>query len=171
MSWTNERVTELKALWADGLSANQIARQLGGTTRNAVIGKVHRLGLSNRGAPSNPGTRPARTTSKARKSEPRLARPKRSMPAVANGPPRTQVTVRACVAVDDSPGLATVMNIANHMCRWPIGDPLKEGFTLCGRKTRRGSYCEEHAQVAFLPVTTETKRSASALAKSLRRYL
>lgn len=51
LSWTDERVTALKKLWLDGLSASQIAKQLGGVTRNAVIGKVHRLGLSGRAAP------------------------------------------------------------------------------------------------------------------------
>ena len=52
MGWTDERVSTLKKLWMDGLSASQIAKQLGGVTRNAVIGKVHRLGLSGRAAPS-----------------------------------------------------------------------------------------------------------------------
>ena len=51
MSWTDERVETLKRMWADGQSASQIAKELGGVTRNAVIGKVHRLGLSNRGGP------------------------------------------------------------------------------------------------------------------------
>src|SRR3954469_7244100 len=67
MGWTDERVELLKKLWQDGLSASQIAKQLGGVTRNAVIGKVHRLGLSGRATPS----KPARTTFKA----PRPARP------------------------------------------------------------------------------------------------
>src|SRR5258708_34174835 len=58
MGWTDERVETLKKLWLDGLSASQIAKQLGGGTRNAVIGKVHRLGLSGRAAPSHP-SRPA----------------------------------------------------------------------------------------------------------------
>ena len=58
MGWTDERVEILKKLWLDGLSASQIAKQLGGVTRNAVIGKVHRLGLSGRAAPSHP-SRPA----------------------------------------------------------------------------------------------------------------
>src|SRR5258708_6054672 len=52
MSWTDERVELLKKLWQDGLSASQIAAELGGVTRNAVIGKVHRLGLSGRGQPT-----------------------------------------------------------------------------------------------------------------------
>ncbi|MCL5778227.1 GcrA cell cycle regulator [Limibaculum sp. FT325] len=65
MSWTDERVEKLKELWADGMSASQIAKQLGGVTRNAVIGKVHRLGLSNRvaggaqTAAEDPPARPA----------------------------------------------------------------------------------------------------------------
>ncbi|MFP4571276.1 GcrA family cell cycle regulator [Rhodosalinus sp.] len=50
MSWTDERVELLKKMWSEGQSASQIAKELGGVTRNAVIGKVHRLGLSNRGA-------------------------------------------------------------------------------------------------------------------------
>ncbi len=65
MGWTEERVAELKKLWAEGHSASQIAKRLGSVTRNAVIGKVHRLGLSGRATPSRPVKRP-----------PRLARPK-----------------------------------------------------------------------------------------------
>ncbi len=56
--WTDDRVTLLKKLWTDGLSASQIAKQLGGVTRNAVIGKVHRLGLAGRAAPSRPIKQP-----------------------------------------------------------------------------------------------------------------
>jgi len=59
MSWTDERVETLKRMWNEGQSASQIAKELGGVTRNAVIGKVHRLGLSNRvGAPPVPETKP-----------------------------------------------------------------------------------------------------------------
>ena len=60
MSWTDERVETLKKLWIDGLSASQIAKQLGSVTRNAVIGKVHRLGLAGRATPSRPAKRPTR---------------------------------------------------------------------------------------------------------------
>ena len=72
MAWTDERVERLKKLWTDGLSASQIAADLGGVTRNAVIGKVHRLGLSGRGKTSSTVTRsrPARN--------PASNRPKRS---------------------------------------------------------------------------------------------
>ena len=64
MSWTDERVELLKKLWGEGLSATQIARRMGGVTRNAVIGKVHRLGLSGRATPTrNARLRPRRTRS------------------------------------------------------------------------------------------------------------
>src|SRR6201993_369506 len=52
LNWTDDRVEQLKSLWTEGLSASQIARALGGVTRNAVIGKVHRLGLAGRASPS-----------------------------------------------------------------------------------------------------------------------
>ena len=66
MGWTDERVELLKKLWADGLSASQIAAELGGITRNAVIGKVHRLGLSGRAkSPSSTSPRPRKARSSA----------------------------------------------------------------------------------------------------------
>ena len=69
MSWTDERVETLKKMWAEGQSASQIAKELGGVTRNAVIGKVHRLGLSNRVGPGTPaedeGTAASATTTAA----------------------------------------------------------------------------------------------------------
>src|SRR5204863_2873937 len=103
MGWTDERVELLKRLWQDGLSASQIAKQLGGVTRNAVIGKVHRLGLSGRAAPS----KPARTVFKA----PRPARP-----AAAPSAPRRIAEPTSLAAqpspvryVEEAPGMATVL--------------------------------------------------------------
>ncbi|MCB2094818.1 MAG: GcrA cell cycle regulator [Rhodobacteraceae bacterium] len=87
MSWTDERVETLKKMWGDGQSASQIAKELGGVTRNAVIGKVHRLGLSNRAGGSAPESRTeARTESRA---EP-AARPDApaAKPAAAKPEPR-----------------------------------------------------------------------------------
>ena len=71
MSWTDERVELLKKMWAEGQSASQIAKELGGVTRNAVIGKVHRLGLSNRSA----GAAPAQAEPKAKPAEPAKPQP------------------------------------------------------------------------------------------------
>src|ERR1700690_3274022 len=101
MGWTDERVELLKRLWLDGLSASQIAKQLGGVTRNAVIGKVHRLGLSGGALPSQPPPRPAHTPA-----------PRRVEAVHAPTP--------APVFYVEEPGSATVLTLGAHMCKWPI---------------------------------------------------
>ncbi|HWA60114.1 MAG TPA: GcrA family cell cycle regulator [Caulobacteraceae bacterium] len=167
MGWTDERVETLKKLWLDGLSASQIAKHLGGVTRNAVIGKVHRLGLSGRAAPSQPtrpvfkAPRPARPVVTAQPSARRAAEP-----VVAAAPvPRPPVYV-------EEPGTATVLTLGAHMCKWPIGDPSTDNFTFCGRRASEGPYCVEHARVAYQPQQTGKKKtSANELARSLRRYI
>jgi GcrA cell cycle regulator len=172
MSWTDDRVTTLKKLWLDGLSASQIAKQLGGVTRNAVIGKVHRLGLSGRAAPSQPARpafkapRPARPAATTMPSAPRrvIAAEPASLPAVAQQP-----SVPAFRA--EEPGSATVLTLGAHMCKWPIGDPSTDGFTFCGRRSSEGPYCNEHARVAYQPQQTKKKSGPTELARSLRRYI
>ena len=164
--WTEDRVGALKKLWLEGQSASQIAKQLGGgVTRNAVIGKVHRLGLSGRAAPSQP----ARATF-------RPARPRPTQPTQAPSAPRRIEAVQPRVAtapsvpapMPDLPGTATVMTLGAHMCKWPIGDPSSTEFSFCGRRASEGVYCLEHARVAYQP---QVKRGASDLARSLRRYI
>ncbi|MDB5451612.1 MAG: GcrA cell cycle regulator [Caulobacteraceae bacterium] len=165
MGWTDERVELLKKLWQDGLSASQIAKQLGGVTRNAVIGKVHRLGLSGRAAPS----KPARNVFKA----PRPARPA----AAPSAPRRVAEAVSHAVApspiryVDEAPGSATVLTLGAHMCKWPIGDPAMDNFTFCGRRSGEGPYCHEHSEVAYQPAQAKKRSGATELARSLRRYI
>jgi GcrA cell cycle regulator len=145
-SWTEERVTTLAGLWREGLSAAEIAQRLGGVTRNAVIGKAYRLGLSGRAPPSRPATprrEPKRLAVRARV----VARPR---PVVS--PP-----VRA-FAPPDLEGMATVVSIERRACRWPIGDPLQPGFTLCGRPAQRGPYCACHGEIAYRPAATRPPR-------------
>ena len=167
MGWTDERVETLKKLWLDGLSASQIAKQLGGVTRNAVIGKVHRLGLSGRATPSQP----QRTVFKA---------PRAPRPAVSASPaPRRTIEPSLASAqpvqpyVAEEPGSATVLTLGANMCKWPIGDPSSDNFTFCGRRSEReGPYCTEHARVAYQPQQKKAGRTgASELARSLRRYI
>ena len=173
MGWTDERVEALKKLWLDGLSASQIAKQLGGVTRNAVIGKVHRLGLSGRAAPSQP----ARPVFKpARPARPVSAQPQRRADAA---PATTAVAAPAAVAAptppvvyDEGPGSATVLTLGAHMCKWPIGDPSADGFTFCGRRTGQdGPYCGEHARLAYQPQQPRKRSGPNELARSLRRYI
>jgi GcrA cell cycle regulator len=172
MGWTDERVETLKKLWLDGLSASQIAKQLGGVTRNAVIGKVHRLGLSGRAAPSQP----ARPAFKA----PRPARPAATAVPMARraAPPQTREVSPTTARVPSQPpqpeerGVATVLTLGAHMCKWPIGDPATDDFSFCGRRSADdGPYCVEHARVAYQPHQGKKKASAGELARSLRRYV
>ena len=140
-NWTDDRVETLTQLWTGGASASQIARSLGGVTRNAVIGKIHRLGLSGRASPSAPGARRAKP-----KGERRLRRP-------APAPPVAQVVVTPRVAAPTPPetGTATIVSVRLGQCRWPIGDPLADGFCLCGRRAERGAYCAGHGALAYRP--------------------
>ncbi len=164
MSWTEERVETLKKLWTEGHSASQIANQLGGVTRNAVIGKVHRLGLSGRATPSRPVKRP-----------PRLARPKPTPQRVERAPVKVAPVVEEpkvkpalpSVARDVEPleparlsngETASVLNIRESMCKWPIGDPMDKDFAFCGRAASGGPYCAEHAKIAFQPKKARTRK-------------
>jgi len=165
MGWTDERVETLKKLWLDGLSASQIAKQLGGVTRNAVIGKVHRLGLSGRAAPSHP----SRSTFKA----PRPPRPA-TAPAARTRvlEPRPHHAPAPRPAYVDLPGTATVLTLGAHMCKWPIGDPSSNDFTFCGRRAGEdGPYCNDHARLAYQPPASKKKSTVAELTRSLRRYI
>ena len=164
MGWTDERVETLKKLWLEGHSASQIAKQLGGVTRNAVIGKVHRLGLSGRAAPSQPSRQVLRTPRPPRPASHHHHAPRRAVE------PRA-LPVPQAVIYPEEPGSATVLTLGAHMCKWPIGDPSSDGFTFCGRRINEGSYCVEHARVAYQPQQKKGKGSAADLARSLRRYI
>ena len=166
MGWTDDRVETLKKLWLDGLSASQIAKQLGGVTRNAVIGKVHRLGLSGRAAPSHPSRPAFKAPRPPRPMSTPVARPRSLEPRAHHLPaPRPAPFV-------ELPGTATVLTLGRHMCKWPIGDPASDDFTFCGRRASdEGPYCIDHARVAYQPPQGKKKTSVAELTRSLRRYI
>ncbi len=176
MSWTDERVETLKKLWQEGHSASQIAKQLGGVTRNAVIGKVHRLGLSGRAAPSQPSRplykparppRPAAPSHVAHTERPAQPQIRRDVPAVAR-----PVVSQPIVPYVEEPGTATVLTLGAKMCKWPIGDPSSDAFSFCGRRADDGTpYCVEHARVAYQPSQKKKVGTGADLSRSLRRYL
>ncbi|MBB5747259.1 MAG: GcrA cell cycle regulator [Alphaproteobacteria bacterium] len=169
--WTEDRVGALKKLWLEGQSASQIAKQLGGgVTRNAVIGKVHRLGLSGRATPSQP----ARTATTFRPAKTRTTPPvqpsaPRRIEAVAPAPRPNLPVAPTPERAPDMVGTATVMTLGAHMCKWPIGDPSSSEFSFCGRRASEGVYCVEHARVAYQPALK--KNGSTELARSLRRYI
>ena len=73
--------------------------------------------------------------------------------------------------VDEAPGMATVLTLGAHMCKWPIGDPSLDSFTFCGRRAGDGPYCHEHSQVAYQPAQAKKRSGPAELARSLRRYI
>ncbi|MEZ5897381.1 MAG: GcrA family cell cycle regulator [Parvularculaceae bacterium] len=168
MAWNDERVELLKKYWAEGLSASQIASKMGGVTRNAVIGKVHRLGLSGRATPAKPqrGCEPERPQAQ----EDVVATVRKEISSMMSEPEFVAPVVL------EGGDLATVSTLKNNMCKWPVGDPAKDDFHFCGQPAPSGkSYCPYHAHMAFQPSQRrpEPTRTASpakrAVAEAVRR--
>jgi GcrA cell cycle regulator len=154
MSWNDERVETLKKLWAEGLSASQIATRLGGVTRNAVIGKVHRLGLAGR-------AKPAAAAAASRPRKPRSASPtlRVSRTAVRGN---TALAQAYELELEPEPEMLdnviplgqrrTLLELTEETCRWPIGDPGSPDFFFCGGSTIASlPYCAYHARLAYQP--------------------
>jgi GcrA cell cycle regulator len=160
MSGNDERVETLKRLWAEGLSASQIATELGGITRNAVIGKVHRLGLSGRAkSPNTASPRPRKT-----RTHPHMIRVAR--PAVRGN---TALATAFEYDFEAEPEVVdnvvpmgqrrSLIELTEHTCRWPIGDPGDADFFFCGGPSA-GSlpYCAHHCRVAYQPANPRRDR-------------
>lgn len=132
--WTDELIEQLKALWAEGLTTGEIGKRLN-ISKNAVVGKAHRLGLKGRPSPikrdkpaaASPAARP---TAKAKPAEPRKIR--------------------------------SVVDLSAHTCRWPIGDPKEPGFHFCGGNSMPGKpYCAEHAAIAYVGANRPAPKPAT----------
>lgn len=140
-TWNEERVGLLKELWGAGKTAAEIAQQLGeNITRNAVIGKAHRLGLSGRVSP-------------IQKKAKKLARTPASAKGSTTGTTTNVIRRPARSAYVDVPkanGGVSLLELKDRMCHWPIGDPKKPGFHFCGDLGVPGvPYCAEHTAVAY----------------------
>jgi len=188
MSWSDDRVELLKKMWGEGQSASQIAKELGGVTRNAVIGKVHRLGLSNRSGTSKgdagkakADAKPAARAKPAAKAKP-ASKPAAEAPAAEAPAPMTRARAAIIPAGQrlppqpsaneiDPAALAKVseiekkakklnlMELTERTCKWPVGDPATEDFWFCGLPVQSGKpYCEAHVGVAFQPMSSRRDR-------------
>ncbi len=167
MSWTDERINLLKKMWKDGKSAAEIAKTLGkGVTRNAVIGKAHRMGLSGRPSPIKKPA-PVKKEAVAPKKAPVAAAPLRK-PATAVSSKQSPILAKEAedlkkLAKDQIPpgGGVSLLELTERMCKWPIGDPKEADFTFCGLGIRVGTpYCPAHAAMAF---QTSSRRTAAVL--------
>lgn len=177
MGWTEERVELLKKLWLEGLSASQIAGVLAeGVTRNAVIGKVHRLKLSGRAKPASSAPR---ARSAPRPAPRRLATPApagrsglsgapglgaalkaRSAGSAVQGATALKLSEEYEVQMEAAPQAAelfipedkrlTLLQLSEETCKWPIGDPLSKDFYFCGQHAEESKpYCEFHSRRAY----------------------
>jgi GcrA cell cycle regulator len=150
MAWTDERVEQLKKLWSEGLSASQIAGRLGEVTRNAVIGKVHRLGLAGRATVSRPKAMRPRKNVVVRTGAAKRNKMQRYQPPGGQGfpsfPPAEggfdhlhRSYEELVIPLDER---ASILSLKETSCRWPIGDPQHDDFHFCGKGKQDGlPYC------------------------------
>lgn len=173
--WTEERIDLLKQMWADGYSGNIIASRLGGVTRNAVIGKVHRLGLSGRAATSRKSIHfqsnkrpmrklrqlhaPSTTAAYNRAAIDRAIIEREAFRAL----PDLEIPIaerRTLLVKDDKGRLCANDAMDASACRWPFGDPQSPDFHFCNGKATLGlPYCDFHAKRAYNPVDTRRPNS------------
>lgn len=173
MSWTPERIEELKRLWDAGHSASEIGKQLG-VSKNAVVGKAHRLKLAARPSPIKRGgsttrRRPAaaqrQAAARAATASPFVSTPVANgaangassgkavsaSPFVAPEPERVKARAR--------PARPVRRSLGNQTCAWPIGDPGTAEFRFCGEQVVAGKpYCAEHCALAYI---TKKKEEAA----------
>lgn len=188
--WTHVEDEMLRGMWAIGKSASEIANVLPSRTRSAVIGRVHRLGLSSRPSPILP-PRSANAPAPARK--PRT--PKLKPQAADNAPilgvpfpptsPEEADRKRAVFAAEGKAAIAKTADVANDnaipllarrysQCAWPVGTPARPAeLNVCGAPVYEGleacSYCLAHAQRAFQRDITQP-RPKENLARAIRRW-
>jgi GcrA cell cycle regulator len=158
MDWTEDAIATLRQLWAEGLSTAEIGRRMG-ISKNAVVGKAHRLNLAPRPSPirrvpgAAPSPRPAR-----RAARPAMPRPS---PMMAGTPMPVRPPVERpapVVAIRPPP---PPLRLGNSACCWPLGDPGTPAFRFCGAQALLGKpYCAEHASVAYVRVKDRREDAA-----------
>jgi len=140
MSWTEEKVTKLKELWGKGSTASQIAEIIGGISRNAVIGKAHRLNLSSKIKTRNASS----IQNYDNNSEENNSKQKRG---------RKSKFKSLIIEKDFEPeNPKKLEELDESSCKWPIGHPEEESFYFCGRSSLKDfSYCKLHLLYAYQP--------------------
>jgi GcrA cell cycle regulator len=156
-TWNPERVAQLRAFIGAGMTCSQIAAEIG-VTRNAVIGKIHRLGLG----PGRPAAAPGRACP-PRTRRPRLASQRQLLRLItADAPRAADGTISEATSVD-SVRCCSLLELEQGKCRWPVSERTADGssdFVFCGNEALAGfSYCAGHARMAY---RTPERRRAQA---------
>jgi GcrA cell cycle regulator len=164
LTWPPERVELLKKLWAEGLTASQVAARLGdGISRNAVIGKVHRLGLSGRQSAQRSSTpRPRRPRQPSHPGRPMAGQAAAAALKLQPRPqPRPEPEPQPIRLVEmPKSERVSILMLSDKTCRWPLGDPGSEDFCYCGHAPKPGlPYCEYHASIAYQPLHDRRRAS------------
>lgn len=169
MAWTEQQIQTLKKMWGNGYSASEIAKCLGGgLTRNAVIGKAHRMKLS-AGAAARTKVKPPTKSSGVVMSPIKKISKRRNL--MRTLPPVQSTTtqrksmdpiLRPIEVTKRTEGIPVTKAGERH-CRWPIGDPRSPDFRFCGCDIHEGlPYCTQHARVAYQTVSRRSRANANA---------
>lgn len=157
MTWTDERTELLKQLWNEGLSASQIAHKIEGVTRNAIIGKIHRLGMPARKVPFAASHAQNKTDSKANKSGTLL----HNVKADSRLSDRSKSPEPELIPLLTPEQRTSVLHLTERTCKWPIGEPNSNDFYFCGVEAKTDlPYCETHAKIAYQPLERKRKRAS-----------
>jgi GcrA cell cycle regulator len=168
ITWGEAETTRLTTLWSEGLSASQIAKKLAAEnfvtrSRNAIIGRVFRIGLPQRKGPGGSGIedkirakrRRSRTVAKTVEFKPQKAPP---LPGELQAAAELQ-------PIDPTLG---VLGLTEFSCRYPIGDPQDAAFAFCGRTcSYERPYCTDHAKLCYVPPKPRQQQATARLANGL----
>ncbi len=179
MAWTEQQIQTLKKMWGNGYSASDIARSLGGgVTRNAVIGKAHRLKLSvgvsaaPRSMPDAPSKTAGVVMASITKISKNRAKMRTALPSAPSLPIKSRVDSLARLLGSDpikrpldkikrTEGIPVTKAGERH-CRWPVGDPRSPDFRFCGCETHEGlPYCLHHARIAYQTLGRKARANAN----------
>ncbi len=158
IDWSDDTIIRLRTLWDEGHSTAEIGRRMG-VTKNAIVGKAHRLDLPGRPSPIRAG------------GTPRLPRaPKTTLPVLTTAaavPPRP-APVRV-PAAPPPPPVRAYRGLSGQPCCWPMGEPGRPGFRFCEAGTAPGKpYCPDHVKDAYVPQTDRNRPDGARITRLIR---
>ena len=170
MEWNDETIARLRELWAEGLSTAEIGRRMS-VSKNAVVGKAHRLNLLARPSPirrdgASAAVRPAAPRRVTGPTLPPLSVPPMSAPVLATAPvaPSARPPVRATAPAVRPAPVRAVPYVSSRLstCCWPIGEPGTKSFRFCDLDATQGKpYCTAHASLAYVRVRDRRDEAAA----------